>query len=371
LFKAFVVQVAHRGEHQAMRLLQRGPGFVGTAQRGQRAAVPPPDVLALAESGAGKAALAQQRGAAPRGAKGRDGLALQQQRLGQRNQCVELEAGVGGLHLAQEGAQPSRGCAGIAFGQQQRADPQFAVVARERLVERVDQRVVGPPARAHPCQVAERDLPGEHGAHLECQVQARAHAPGQVHALFAQPAGMAPQPQLAEREREVADDEHAAVDVAGTLESLCRLLQQRQAFGNVRAAEAQHVQRIGQAQVIAGPARELDRALRRRARGLVQRQAGLREGDDPMGAAEVDLVAGCFEQAGGAPSRGDRGFRLRRAQLRFGHVQQAARQPRLAAAFLRQRHRLLGHAQRRLVMTQAHQHQGLAVQRPDPRPGLA
>ncbi len=344
-------------------MLQRGPRVALTAVRHQGSAVPPPDVLALENAGAGEAALAQQADAALRGAQGRGGVAGEQQHLRQRDQHVQLEAGVGGAHLAQEGAQALQCAAGIAFCQGQDTRPQLAVAACDRLVERAGQRVVGGPARTRASNVAEGDPPTEHDAHFQCDVQRGAGAFGLGHALFAQAAGSAPQPQLGKGEREVAHDQHLAIDVAGVLEGLRGLAQQAHALGDVGAAEAQHVQGIGQAVAIASAPRQLDRALRRRARGLVARQARLRERDQPPGAAVAHAVARRFAQAGGLLGGGQRGLVLRRAQQRLGCAQEAARKQGVAPARLGQRQSLLGRNQRPLVLAQAHQHPGLARQR--------
>jgi hypothetical protein len=160
------MQVANRHQHQAMRLLQRCPGFVLLAQGGQCATVPPPDVLALAEAGAREAALALQLDAALRGAMRGGGIAALQQRLGQRDLHIQLEARVVLAHQAQEVAQALQGADGVAFGGLQFGGQQLAVVAGNRLVERADQGVEGAPARARAGQVAQVDLPLQHRAHL-------------------------------------------------------------------------------------------------------------------------------------------------------------------------------------------------------------
>ena len=169
--------------------------------------------------------------------------------LRQRNQHVQLEAGVVRAHLAQEGAQPLQRAGDVALG---------GARARRRHCSRsprvtgssseLDQRVIGRPARAHAGPVRRaRACHFSTAPHLQRLVQARAHALGQGHALLAQPAGVAPQAQLGEGQRQVAQHQHAAVDIAGAFEGRRRLLQQRQPLGDVAATEAEHVQRIGQA----------------------------------------------------------------------------------------------------------------------------
>ena len=324
--QAFVVQVAHRHQHQAIRLLQCGPGLVVAAQARQCAAVPPPNVLALSEAGAGEAALALQGDAALRGAQRRGGIAALQQQPGQWDLHIQLEAGVVGAHMPQEGAQPLQGAGAVAFSQPQLGGHQFAVVGGDRLVQRTDQRVVTAPALACTGHVAQIDVPLQHRTHFQRPVQRGAQALGQGHAAFAQPAGMTPQAEFGKAEGQVAQHDHPAEQVPGAFEGLRGLAQHVQAFGDVGAAEAQHVERIGQAEQVAGLPCQRRGMQGRGTRGFVLRPAGLREGDEPVGAAAAGDVTPRIEQAGRALRAGQGSVVRGAAQLRFGQAEHAVRE---------------------------------------------
>ena len=114
--QAFVGHVAHRHQHQRLRLLQRGPGFVVAAQGGQRAVCHhqmswlwPKPVRAKPRS----RRQAMPRRVARRAAAASPAL---QQQARQRDLHIQLEAGVVRAHLAQEGAQPLQRAGGVALG---------------------------------------------------------------------------------------------------------------------------------------------------------------------------------------------------------------------------------------------------------------
>ncbi len=251
--QAFVAHVAHRVEQQAVGVPQRGPGVVVTAVGRQRAAVPPPDVLALAEAGAGEAVLRVQRDAALRDrAAPRRRRRCSSSTLRQRDQHVELEARRSWRGPAQEGAQALRRRRRRALGERPGRLAQSSRSLRvHRLVERGHQRVVRRPLRARVGHVSARERPVQPHAHRQRRAAAARPCarPAAMHWL--RPASaLRHSPSSAKASDRLPSTTIRPIRVAGALEDLRRLVQQRQALGDVGAAEAQHVQRVGQAVVV-------------------------------------------------------------------------------------------------------------------------
>ena len=196
--QAPVAHVAHRGEQRACasRSARRH-----SSSRPQAAspAVPPPDVLALAHAGAGEAARSRcNHVPAPRRAAPLRASPSHQQRLGLQDEGVELEARVvrapRGSH-ARGGAPPPQ----VALGERDRAGPQLAVVARQRLVQRVDQRAVGRPLRARPARSPSPRVSAPSWRPLECQLSPTRRRPlGLGRAALAQAQRQAPQAEFGE-----------------------------------------------------------------------------------------------------------------------------------------------------------------------------
>ena len=261
--QAFVGNMAHGVEQQRVGLLQRGPGFFVVAVGPQRAAVPPPDVLAASTVGARQALRHVQSRDLRACAQRCCGVAVGELRLGQRYEDVALVPGAGLAVEALRGEHLSHCRCGVAFSLGARATQQQTRNLHAGVAQAVDQGIELAPLGVD-VELAQDHLLPQLRTELHAQGKLQPGLAAQHHVLVVEPNGVVIQAELDHRDAEVADGHGAAIDVASAVEGRHRLLQQRHALGDVLAREGQHDERVADALFVATLARQRQRAPRRR-----------------------------------------------------------------------------------------------------------